>query len=77
MLTKDGITIKRVEGYTDGPAVSFRSGDISLVVLRGYSHQKRRYLASVFAKGGDGEVRYMQLWLDRDCAKSVIKSMKG
>lgn len=77
MVTKDGITIKRVDGYSDGPAVSFRSGDINLVVLRGYKNKEQRYLVSVFAHANDGHPRYMQFWTDKANAKQILKNLKG
>lgn len=77
MVTKDGVTIKRVDGYSDGPAISFRSGDINLVALRRYKKEERKFLVSVWSRANDGRSRYLQFWTDRENAKSIIKKMKG
>jgi len=77
MPTKDGTQIQRTEGYSCGAGVRLTSGDISIAVLRTDYRKKRRYLASLFANASDGGPRYMQFWVEKDQARSIVKQMKG
>lgn len=76
MVTKDGVGIKRTEGYSCGPSVRFVSGDIQVAVLRTENRKKKKYLVSVFANAEDGHSRYLQFFINKDEARLAIRAMK-